>query len=108
MSEFYVRKSCRLCSSNDLELVLSLKKSPLCDAYVKERIEQKLYDLNVLLCKNCRFVQISTIINPEYIYANYCKDQILNGQTPKPGSYRGRLNTEPENNRKTLLDIEDA
>ena len=35
-------------------------------------------------------------------------DQILNGQTPKPGSYRGRLNTEPENNRKTLLDIEDA
>ena len=35
-------------------------------------------------------------------------DQILKGQTPKPGSYRGRLNTEPENNRKTLLDIEDA
>jgi NADH-quinone oxidoreductase subunit E len=35
-------------------------------------------------------------------------DQVLNGQTPKPGSYRGRLNTEPENNRKTLLDIEDA
>ena len=82
MSEFYVRKSCRLCNSNDLELVLSLKKSPLCDAYVKERIEQKFYDLDVLLCKNCRFVQISTIINPEYIYKNYCKDQILNGQVP--------------------------
>ena len=35
-------------------------------------------------------------------------DKILNGQTPKPGSYRGRLNTEPENNRKTLLEMEDA
>ncbi len=32
-------------------------------------------------------------------------DQILKGESPKPGSYRGRLNSEPENNRKTLLDI---
>ena len=31
-------------------------------------------------------------------------DQILKGQTPKPGSYRGRKNSEPENNRKTLMD----
>mgnify|MGYP001250238551 CR=1 FL=1 len=35
-------------------------------------------------------------------------DEILKGDTPKPGSYRGRLNTEPENNRKTLLDIKNA
>ena len=26
-------------------------------------------------------------------------DKILSGQTPKPGSYRGRINNEPENNR---------
>ena len=35
-------------------------------------------------------------------------DQILKGQTPKPGSYRGRKNSEPENNRKTLLNIKNA
>ena len=35
-------------------------------------------------------------------------DQILKGETPKPGSYRGRLNSEPENNRKTLMDIKNA
>ena len=35
-------------------------------------------------------------------------DQILNGKKPKPGSYRGRLNSEPENNRKTLIDIKNA
>tara|TARA_Y100000590_G_scaffold27814_1_gene31138 strand:+ start:719 stop:1327 length:609 start_codon:yes stop_codon:yes gene_type:complete len=35
-------------------------------------------------------------------------DQILKGETPKPGSYRGRLNTEPENNRKTLMDVKNA
>ena len=35
-------------------------------------------------------------------------DKILKGETPKPGSYRGRVNNEPENNRKTLLDYKNA
>jgi len=35
-------------------------------------------------------------------------DMILNGETPKPGSYRGRINNEPENNRKTLMDLKNA
>ena len=35
-------------------------------------------------------------------------DQIQNGEKPKPGSYRGRINSEPENNRKTLLDVKNA
>ena len=33
---------------------------------------------------------------------------LLKGETPKPGSYRGRINNEPENNRKTLLDLKNA
>ena len=35
-------------------------------------------------------------------------DKILNGETPKPGSYRGRVNNEPENNRRTLMDFKNA
>jgi len=35
-------------------------------------------------------------------------DKILIGETPKPGSYRGRRNNEPENNRKTLMDLKNA
>jgi NADH-quinone oxidoreductase E subunit len=35
-------------------------------------------------------------------------DKILNGETPEPGSYRGRTNNEPENNRKTLMDLKNA
>jgi len=35
-------------------------------------------------------------------------DQILKGDSPKSGSYRGRVNSEPENSRKTLLDIKNA
>ncbi|MBM3630808.1 MAG: NADH-quinone oxidoreductase subunit NuoE [Alphaproteobacteria bacterium] len=35
-------------------------------------------------------------------------DQVISDKMPKAGSYRGRLNSEPENNRKTLLDIKNA
>ena len=35
-------------------------------------------------------------------------DEVLTGKKPKPGSYRGRINSEPENNRKTLLDLKNA
>ena len=35
-------------------------------------------------------------------------DKILNGEKPTPGSYRGRVNNEPENNRKTLMDLKNA
>tara|TARA_Y100000590_G_scaffold461689_1_gene623857 strand:+ start:19 stop:627 length:609 start_codon:yes stop_codon:yes gene_type:complete len=35
-------------------------------------------------------------------------DQILNNKKPKPGSYRGRKNSEPENGRKTLTEFKNA
>tara|TARA_Y100000996_G_scaffold34369_1_gene24136 strand:- start:224 stop:832 length:609 start_codon:yes stop_codon:yes gene_type:complete len=35
-------------------------------------------------------------------------DQVNNNQKPIPGSYRGRLSTEPENTRKTLLNNKNA
>ena len=35
-------------------------------------------------------------------------DDVITGKTPKHGSFRGRLNSEPENNRKTLLDQKNA
>tara|TARA_B100000700_G_C14849309_1_gene763144 strand:+ start:139 stop:747 length:609 start_codon:yes stop_codon:yes gene_type:complete len=35
-------------------------------------------------------------------------DEILKDIKPKPGSYRGRLNSEPEDNRKTLIESKNA
>ena len=61
-------------------------------------------------CVNAPMMQI----NDEY-YEDLDKDKtldildkILKGEIPKPGSYRGRVNNEPENNRKTLLDVKNA
>jgi NADH-quinone oxidoreductase subunit E len=74
--------------------------------------------------KNCSWMEVECLgacvnapmmqINDDY-YEDLDKektlkiiDQILKRETPKPGSYRGRLNTEPENNRKTLMDTKNA
>ena len=35
-------------------------------------------------------------------------DKILHGEKPQPGSYRGRLSSEPENTRKTLIGNKNA
>ena len=35
-------------------------------------------------------------------------NKISNGEKPIPGSYRGRVNNEPENNRTTLMDLKNA
>jgi len=61
-------------------------------------------------CVNAPMMQI----NDEY-YEDLDKektlkilDEISKGKKPIPGSYRGRVNTEPENNRKTLMDVKNA
>ena len=88
----------------------------------KEKISENESEL--LKDKNCSWMEVECLgacvnapmmqINDDY-YEDLDKektieifDKILKGQDPKPGSYRGRLNTEPENNRKTLMDVKNA
>ena len=61
-------------------------------------------------CVNAPMIQI----NEDYFEDLNAKklekiiDQIKKNEIPKPGSYRGRINTEPENIRKTLLGNKNA
>ena len=88
----------------------------------KEKISENESEL--LKDKNCSWMEVECLgacvnapmmqINDDY-YEDLDKektlsilDKILKGETPKPGSYRGRVNNEPENNRKTLLDFKNA
>ncbi len=74
--------------------------------------------------KSCSWIEVECLgacinapmmqINDDY-YEDLDKEkiekiinQIQKGEKPKPGSYRGRKNSEPENNRKTLLNIKNA
>ena len=88
----------------------------------KEKISEKENELSK--DKSCSWMEVECLgacvnapmmqINDEY-YEDLDKektlkilDKILNGEKPKPGSYRGRLSNEPENNRKTLMDLKNA
>ena len=61
-------------------------------------------------CVNAPMIQINDDYFEDLDPQNLEKiiDQINNNQKPMPGSYRGRLNAEPENIRKTLLDNNNA
>ena len=73
-SSYYLRDSCRLCQGHRLELVLPLKPTPLCDAYVKTSHldhEQEVFPLDLYLCRDCGFAQIGCVVDPEIIYRDY-------------------------------------
>ena len=88
----------------------------------KEKISKNEYELSTN--KTCSWIEVECLgacvnapmmqINDEY-YEDLDKEKtlkilekILNGEAPTPGSYRGRVNNEPENNRKTLMDFKNA
>ena len=88
----------------------------------KEKITDKEHELSN--DKTCSWMEVECLgacinapmmqINDDY-YEDLNKEktekiinQIQSGEKPKPGSYWGRINSEPENNRKTLLNIKNA
>ena len=88
----------------------------------KEKISENESEL--LPDKNCSWMEVECLgacvtapmmqINNDY-YEDLDKektleilDKILKDEIPKPGSYRGRINNEPENGRKTLMELKNA
>jgi len=71
LKSFYLRKDCRLCHCRDLELVVPLVPTALCDAYVKQKKQQKVYPLDLYLCNKCGFAQIECVVEPDVIYKDY-------------------------------------
>ena len=61
-------------------------------------------------CVNAPMIQINDDYYEDLDKDNFEKiiNEILNKKKPKSGSYRGRKNSEPENNRKTLLELKNA
>ena len=84
----------------------------------KEKISKNQNELSDN--KNCSWVEVECLgacvnapmmqINEDYFEdldpekLEKIIDKISNNEKPKPGSYRGRLSSEPENIRKTLLE----
>ena len=88
----------------------------------KEKISEK--EKNISKDGKCSWIEVECLgacvnapmmqINEDY-YEDLDKEkcekiinQIINDKKPKEGSYRGRTNSEPENNRKTLIEFKNA
>ena len=76
MTNKFIRKDalCRICKSSDIKIILKLNDTPLEDQFVDEsnkQLEQKAFPLELAICKNCGYVHLPYIINPEESYVDY-------------------------------------
>lgn len=65
---------CRICKNKDLEIFLSLGKSPLANNFLsKEQLEtnEEIFPLELAFCNNCKLVQLTCVVPPELMFKNY-------------------------------------
>ncbi len=66
--------TCRSCGHTDLELILSLGRTPLADALLTEeqlRLPELIVPLDWVFCSHCSLVQITESVSPEILF---CRD----------------------------------
>ena len=66
------KNKCRLCNSKNLKKIFHLNKTPIGDDY--KRIKSKnenFYDLKLNICKKCKFVQLSNVLDSNTVYGDY-------------------------------------
>jgi len=66
--------TCRSCGHTNLELILSLGRTPLADALLIEeqlRLPELIVPLDWVFCSNCSLVQITESVSPEILF---CRD----------------------------------
>ena len=108
----------QICTTTPCMIRGAYKLVDVCKKNISEK-ENELSDN-----KNCSWTEVECLgacisapmaqINDDYYedlnakqFESLIKD-ILKDKKPKPGSYRGRVNSEPEKNRKTLLENKNA
>ncbi|OIO80960.1 hypothetical protein AUJ84_01960 [Candidatus Pacearchaeota archaeon CG1_02_32_132] len=71
--KFKELEQCRACGSKSLVSYLDLGKTPLANSLImKEDVgTEEVFPLNVLLCRDCFFSQLSIVVNPEKMFRNY-------------------------------------
>ena len=65
-------KNCRVCSSEDMHLVLSLGDVPLAGDFKESSdIKDQVYPLNLVFCSNCKVVQVEKSIDLARLFNTY-------------------------------------
>ena len=71
MSDFYLRKSCRMCGEESLAKVMSLTPTPPGNDFLtKEELgrEEPVYPLDRYFCKGCHHVQLGHVVDSQILY----------------------------------------
>ncbi|MBI2664015.1 methyltransferase domain-containing protein [Candidatus Woesearchaeota archaeon] len=71
MTKVTKRDSCRLCSSNKLELVVKMAATPIGDAYMPKEEAAEKFPLDMYLCMDCGLLQLTEAIDPAEVYGPY-------------------------------------
>ena len=74
MSKYHKKNECRICSSNNLELILDLGEQPPSNAFIKKEDLEKHEDkfpLRLYLCKECYLLQLLDIVDKEILFKEY-------------------------------------
>ena len=72
--DYYKRKDCRQCNSQDLSIAINLNPTPLANDYIYEKdlkIIKKKYPLDVYFCNSCKHLQLLDVVNPKKLFENY-------------------------------------
>jgi len=73
-THYHRRKTCRLCASDHLSLVLSLVPTPPANAFVPEAEldkPQPVFPLDVFFCEACAHVQLLDVVDPRVLFEHY-------------------------------------
>ena len=74
MSKYHKKNECRICSSNNLELILDLGEQPPSNAFIKKEDLEKPEDkfpLRLYLCKECYLLQLLDIVDKGILFKEY-------------------------------------
>jgi len=74
MKNYNLKKKCRICSSENLQLVLDLGKQPPANALLDEKqlsVPEDKFPLRLFWCSDCFLVQLLDIVSKESLFKNY-------------------------------------
>ncbi|MDO8521136.1 MAG: class I SAM-dependent methyltransferase [bacterium] len=69
----FAHTNCRLCKSADLEQFLDLGAQPPANAFLRKEdfAQEEKYPLRIGICKNCFFVQLMDVVDPDTLFKEY-------------------------------------
>ena len=72
-AQFVRRRTCRVCGSSRLELVLDYGNMPLAGGFfpVEDERSRQVFPMTLVRCEDCTLLQIAETINPEAIFSTY-------------------------------------